>query len=127
MAINLGTIAYELGRPEEATTLAHAGEEMGGPDDLTNMVIGPALRAKILADQGDVAKAEELARRSVELAQTGDLPEMRAQAWNALGHVLLRQSRVDQARDAHERELLEHESHGDVVQAMKVRALLVEL
>ncbi|MFL5953672.1 MAG: AAA family ATPase [Gaiellaceae bacterium] len=127
MAIHLGRIAYELGRLDEAEALAREGEQMGGPDDLTNMVLGPALRAKVLADRGELVEAEELARHAVELAQTGDLPEMRAGAWNALGHVLRRQGLLDEARAAHEQELAEHESHGDVVQAAKLRALLVEL
>ncbi|MFL5964053.1 MAG: AAA family ATPase [Gaiellaceae bacterium] len=124
MAIHLGGIAYEQGRLDDAEAFAHEGEEMGGPDDLTNMVLGPALRAKILADRGQAADAEALARRAVELAETGDLPEMRSGAWNALGHVLGKQNRVEEARAAYEREIIEHESHGDIVNAAKVRALL---
>lgn len=127
MAIQLGEIAYQQGRLDEAEALAHEGEAMGGPDDLTNMVLGPALRAKILSDRGELTTAEALARHAVELAEIGDLPEMRAGAWSALARVLIRQDRVDEARAAHKQELAEHESHGDVVNAERVRALLVEL
>jgi pentatricopeptide repeat protein len=127
MAIHLGEIAYQQGRLDEAEALAREGEAMGGPDDLTNMVLGPAIRARVLGDRGELTAAEALARHAVELAEIGDLPEMRAGAWNALAHVLVRQDRVDEARAAYERELVEHDSHGDVVSAAKVRALLVEL
>jgi class 3 adenylate cyclase/tetratricopeptide (TPR) repeat protein len=127
IAIQLGQVLYTLGRPEEAEALAFEGVELGGPDDMTNQVMGPALRAKILADRGELDAALALAEEAVSLSEGTDLPDMVGAAWNALGHVQRARGALAEARAAYEQELSIFETCGDVVWAEQARALLVEL
>jgi class 3 adenylate cyclase/tetratricopeptide (TPR) repeat protein len=127
IAIQFGQVLYELGQLDEAERLAFEGEEMGGPDDLTNLAIGPALRARIAADRGDLVTAEQLAQRAAALVEPADMPVLRTVTWNALAYVLRAQGRVAEARVMLERELADHEQHGDVVNAAKTRKLLEQI
>jgi tetratricopeptide (TPR) repeat protein len=127
MAIQLGEIAYAKGRVDEAEALAFEGVALGGPDDITNLVLGPALRAKILADRGDTDAALALAEDAVALTQGTDLPDMVAAAWGALGHVRRARGELAESRAAYEQELAVFETCGDVVWAERTRRLLVEL
>jgi len=125
--IELADLAWADGRLDEADALAHEGECLGGPGDLVNHVSGPSVRAKVLAARGRFDEAEQLARLSVERSADSDLPHMRAFAWRALAHVLAAAGRCEEAREAYEHELAEHEKLGKSGAVAEVRALLVEL
>ncbi len=69
-------------------------------EDLSAQIIGQGLSARILADRGHHAEAEELARSAVALAAQTDLLSERADTLLDLAHVLAAADRVPEARAA---------------------------
>ena len=72
-------------------------------------------------------EAESLARESVELARPGDTLDDNANCVNALGEVLERAGKLEEARAAFEEALGLWERKGNVVSAARARESLARL
>ena len=75
-------------RYDEAIQLITISREAGAGEDLSARIIGQGLEARILADRGRHAEAEELACSAVALAAQTDLLSQHADALLDLAHVL---------------------------------------
>jgi class 3 adenylate cyclase/tetratricopeptide (TPR) repeat protein len=127
VSIELGESLYALGEDTEAEQLAIEGEAMSSADDLVNFALGRGLRARILADRGELEAGEALALDAIEYARRSDFPQIHARTDEALAHVRRAQGRIEESRSLLEQAARAHESRGDVVFAGRMRELLVEL
>ena len=118
---------YEAGHPDEAERLAIEGEELGAEEDVINFAWGRGVRAKVAADRGDHATAEELARSSLDYAYRTDFPRAHGEAHAALAHALRAAGRTDEARAEYALALEVWERYDWLFKAERVRELLVEL
>ena len=100
---------------------------MSSADDLVNFVLGRGLRARILAERGELEAAEALALDAVEYARRSDFPQIHARADEALAQVRRAQGRIEESRSLFEAAARAHERRGDVVFAARMRRLLIEL
>jgi DNA-binding SARP family transcriptional activator len=76
------------GRYEEAEEFTLASEAAASADDVVSQVGWRSVRARVLAQRGDVEQAEGLAREAVALGDATDGPEIQAGARVALAQVL---------------------------------------
>jgi tetratricopeptide (TPR) repeat protein len=127
VGIELGESLFHTGHPQDAERLAIEGEAMSSTDDLVNFALGRGLRARILADRGEIAAAEALALEAVEYARRSDFPQIHGRTDHALAHVRRAQGRVEESRTLLEQAVSAHASRGDTVMAARMRQLLVEL
>ena len=126
--ISFGDVLYHLGEIDEAERLAIEGEELGAAEDVINFAWGRALRARIAADRGDCATAEDTRAQRARKRVQDRLPERpreRARGTRARtrrGRPTRRsaQAELQRAVDLWER-------YGYRAQAERARALLVEL
>jgi ATP/maltotriose-dependent transcriptional regulator MalT len=88
VALELGEAVLRQGRIDEAERLSEIGEEHTASDDVFCTAQWLTLRAKALAARGDLAGAEELARRAVELPTVEEFVELAADARLVLAEVL---------------------------------------
>ena len=123
----LGEVVYAQGRYDEALRLSEEAEQAGAPDDVITQMKWRALRGLVLAEQGRMQEAESLARESVELARPGDTLDDIANCVNALGRVLERAGKGEEARAAFEEALDLWERKGNVVSAARARESLARL
>ena len=84
-------------RYDEATQLITRSREAGIGEDRSTQIIGQGLSARILAERGHHAEAEELARSAAALAAQTDLLSERADALLDLAHVLTTAGRGPEA------------------------------
>jgi DNA-binding SARP family transcriptional activator/tetratricopeptide (TPR) repeat protein len=87
-------------RYHEATQLIAISHEAAAGEDLSAQVIGQGLAARILAEDGRHAEAEQVASLAVALAARTDLLSERADALLDLAHVLAAGGRVPEAHAA---------------------------
>jgi tetratricopeptide (TPR) repeat protein len=125
--IRLGETLYEVGKPDEAERVCIEGEELGAKEDIINYALGRAVRAAILADRGAHADAESLGRDAVRFAYETDFPSAHAITHRRLAHVLRAAGRAEEAAAELERAIERFESYGNIFEANRTRALLVEL
>ena len=123
----LGQAVLAQGRAAEADELAATSAELGGAADLSNQILWRPLRARVLAGRGELASAEELAREAVVLAERTDFSNQRADALAALGGVLAKRGRMDDAQDALAGALDLFDRKGNTVAAERLRAELALL
>ena len=79
---------YAAGDDEEAARFSRASEEVTAVDDVFSQMLWRSSRAKILARQGSLEQAEALAREAVEIGETTDLLNTRADTLVDLAEVL---------------------------------------
>ncbi len=123
----LGQAVLAQGRAAEADELAATSAELGSADDLSTQILWRWLRARVLAGRGELASAEELAREAVVLAERTDFSNQRADALAALGGVLAKRGRMDDAQDAIAGALALLDRKGNTVAAERLRAELALL
>jgi tetratricopeptide (TPR) repeat protein len=81
--------AYEqLGHREKARAAVELSDELGGADDVFNVVITHAVRARLARADGDSSAAERWARRAVEHALKTDCPFLQGSSELNLARVL---------------------------------------
>jgi tetratricopeptide (TPR) repeat protein len=81
------------------------------------------VRARLLARQGDLPRAEALAREGVRIADTTDDANRRAEAYRDLGEVLRTAGRASDANEAFERAIALFAEKGNLPGAAHVRSL----
>jgi class 3 adenylate cyclase/tetratricopeptide (TPR) repeat protein len=120
----LGLALLEQSRDDEALEYAELAAQWAADDDIMSQVSQLAVRARVLAARGELARAETAATDAVERSRASDDPLLRGVALVALAVVLERAGRVGQAADALREALAGHEHKGNVVSAAHVRTLI---
>jgi len=114
------------GRYDEAAAVAAESRAIAGVDDLDAQPRWRTALARVHSARGEHGEAEALAREAVALVEPIDLL-VKVTAFDALGEVLARAGKPEEAADAVERALGLHEQKGNVVSAERSRAVLDEL
>jgi tetratricopeptide (TPR) repeat protein len=122
-AIELGDAVVRQGRLDEAERLCDLGEELTVSEDVENEAGLALLRARIQTARGDLGRAQEIARRAVEIASGTDSLERAADAWLTLARILRAQGESGDQAAATEALAL-YERKGNVVGAGWVRSFL---
>jgi class 3 adenylate cyclase/tetratricopeptide (TPR) repeat protein len=123
IARGLAEAAVRLSNLDEAERFCDLGEEFGTSEDVENEAHVALLRARIRAARGDLAVAEEGARRALEIYSETDFLERAAEAWLTLAEILRAQGEPGDETAAQEALAL-YERKGNVVGAGWVRAFL---
>ncbi|MGN6795215.1 MAG: adenylate/guanylate cyclase domain-containing protein [Streptosporangiaceae bacterium] len=84
----LAEAVYLQGRADQAYELAEESEHLAEGGDVFSRVLWRSVRARVLADRGRTAEAEQLAREAVTLADDTDSLALQADARLGLTHVL---------------------------------------
>ena len=120
---------HQLGRGEEALQLAERWrpDRLTVPEDVDAQVGWRMVCAKLVAVQGDVQEGERLAREAVDLATPTDYLDLRAEAFAALGEVLRRAGRPQDATAAYGEAIRLSDQKGSVVVADRLRGVVADL
>lgn len=122
----LADAIYEQGRYEEAASWTAVARESAGGDDLDAALTWRPVHAKILARQGEVDRAEHLARETLQLVSRTDALNRHADTCRALAEVLLIADRHDEAAAAAQQAVRLYAKKGNVVSAKRSDAFLRE-
>jgi tetratricopeptide (TPR) repeat protein len=123
LAAKLADALYAQGRNERALELSKVSEESTAPDDLSAGVQWRAVRAKLLARQGESEGVERLAREAVELASETDFLVLHGDALMDLAEVLRTAGRNEESVPVVQEALQLYEQKGNVVAAERARNL----
>jgi predicted ATPase/class 3 adenylate cyclase len=93
----LAQALYARGDYQEAARFSKASEDAAATDDVLSQMLWRTSRAKLLARQGDFARAESLAREAVRLGRPTDLLNLKADVLGDLAEVLGLSGRHDEA------------------------------
>jgi predicted ATPase/class 3 adenylate cyclase len=123
----LAQALYAQGDYQEAGRFSRASQEAAAPDDVISQVLWRTSRAKILARQGDLERAEALAREAVRLGEPTDLVNTRADALSDLAEVLALAGRREEALVALEEAAQLYERKGNLTALARARSHAEEL
>ena len=101
-------------RYDEATHLITMSRQAGADGDLSAQIIGQGLAARVAADRGHHAEAQELANRAVQLAAQTDLLSQHADVLLDLAHVLAAAGHTTEAHAAATQALDLHQRKGNL-------------
>jgi class 3 adenylate cyclase/tetratricopeptide (TPR) repeat protein len=128
VAADLALVLLETdGREREVLALADSNTPLMIEDDVDAVVRWDAARGRALARLGDLAGAEQLARRAVERGWGTDYEELRGQSQIALAEVLQRSGRPEEAAEALRKAVAVFEAKANVVSAATTRQKLEEM
>ena len=116
-AAHLAEAVYAQGRDEDAGPLTEISEQLAARDDLLTQVVWRRVRAKVMARQGRIDEAEDLAREAVTISESTDFLNTRADALVDLADVHRRAGRLDEARTAAAKGIALYEEKGNRVAA----------
>ncbi len=117
----------ERGRLDDAESFIAAGTEAAASDDLTTQVLLRSARGRALAARGELDGGAVLCREAAALAEQSDDVNMRGDALQDLGEVLVSARDLSGAREAFAGALGLFEAKGNVVSAAATRSLLERL
>ena len=123
-AAELATAFYEQGRYDEAAEWIRLARASAGDDDLDAALTRNPVEAKLLARLGEPAKAQALARETVELAMQTDALNRHAEALLALAEILERAGSQGEADDLVRRALALYDKKENTAAAARVRGRL---
>jgi DNA-binding SARP family transcriptional activator len=126
-AAQLAEAVFLAGRRVEAFEWSRIAERDAGADDVPTQFIWRAVRARLLAAEGDPAEAEALARRAASLAESTDALAQRAKVVLDLADVQAAVGRPDDAAVAARQALALFEEKGHLVGAGRASAMLTAL
>jgi class 3 adenylate cyclase len=126
-AAHLAQALLAQGRAEEASQFTQISEDLGADDDLLTQVVWRGVRSRILAGQGRIDEAEELAQEAVAISELTDFLNTQAGALLDLAQVWHQAGRFDQSNAAAAKALGLYEQKGNRVAARKVRNDLAPL
>jgi len=121
IAAMLARVLLRLGRDDEAEAFIEVCRRDAAEHQLDNQIKWRELRALVLANRGEHAEAERLAREAVDRAERSEQVNSQADAYFDLGVVLRVAGRPDEAVPAatRARELYQHK--GNLVSARRVQ------
>jgi class 3 adenylate cyclase/tetratricopeptide (TPR) repeat protein len=114
IAALLGKVVREQGRDNDALPYLKTAEELSSPNDVTSQAFWRSMRAPILARQGQLSQAEDLAREAVEMLRTTECPGLQADALVELASVLTIADRIDEAKRVAEEAIALYRVKGDI-------------
>lgn len=117
----------EQGRLDEAEQLTRISEETAASDDIMSQATWRSVRAKVLAQRGELEQADALAREAVHLVDGTEWPDDRAQVRMGLGQVLRMAHRSAEAAEVISEAVDLYEQKGNIVSAARARVVLGEL
>jgi tetratricopeptide (TPR) repeat protein len=125
-AAMLARVLHDLGRDDEAAEACAVGEDAAADDDLSAQVGWRGVRAMLLAAEGRMGEAEALARDAVGRCADTDFLTLRAEALTALGDVLGRAGRHNEADATLAEAVALYTRKGDVASAARLRTTRLE-
>jgi tetratricopeptide (TPR) repeat protein len=123
----LALVYAELGRLNDAERWAARAEELGAPEDAVTHMLWRQARARVLARRGELEQAERLVREAIEIGETTEDLNSKAEARADLGEVLALAGRREEAAEAVEEALARFEAKENVVRSQQMRTRLAEL
>ena len=127
IAAYLAEALFRQGKIEEADFFSHVAEELAARDDVQSEAAWRRIRARILAERGEVEEAVTLAGRSVELLAVTDLLDEHAIAQLVLAEVLRTAGDIEAARVATQEATRLFERKGNLVGRARAEALRASL
>jgi predicted ATPase/DNA-binding SARP family transcriptional activator len=127
LAHALSNALYLQGRYDEAEELTRECEAACRPNDVHSHIMWRAIRAKLFAQKGEVAMAEQLARDSVALAAASDFYLAHADALMDLAEVLKIRERQAEAAVSITEAITLYEQKGNDLAAARAREQLAAL
>lgn len=127
VAALLADALYCQGRLTEAERFTEVTEEAAASDDVSAQALWRSVRAKVLARQGERARADALAREAVSLVDDTEWIDDQAEFRMSLGEVLRLDDRLEDAVEIVEEALRLYEQKGNIVSAARARVVLGEL
>jgi class 3 adenylate cyclase/tetratricopeptide (TPR) repeat protein len=124
MAAQLSCIVRGLGDDARALELSLTAEQAAAEDDTVSHIMWRVARAPLIARSGDLAEAEALASRAIELARSTDAPIFLADALVELGSVLRLADRAEEARAAIDEAIALYAEKGDTVSTARARGVI---
>jgi tetratricopeptide (TPR) repeat protein len=124
IAAYLAEALFRQGKIEEADSFSRVAEELSARDDVQSEAAWRRIRARILAERGEVDEAVALAGRSVELLAETDLLDEHAAACLGLASVLIAAGRNSEAHEAAGQAIRLYERKGNLVGRARAEALL---
>ena len=121
-AAHLAEALYAQGRDEDAGPLTEISEQLAAREDLLTQVVWRRVRAKVMARQGRIDEAEDLAQEAVAISESTDFLNTRADALVDLADIHRRAGRLDEARTAIVKGIALYEEKGNRVAAERTRA-----
>jgi tetratricopeptide (TPR) repeat protein len=112
------------GRAEEAAEPLEKSARTALADDVEAQTSLLRVRARILADRGELDEAERVARAGIEALARTDYIDPHASALDDLGAILASKGELEEARAALEKALALHEQKGNLVLAARTRERL---
>ena len=126
-AAHLAEAVYAQGRDDDAKRLTEISEELAARDDLLTQVVWRRVRAKVMARQGRIDEAEDLAREAVTISASTDFLNIRADALVDLAKIYHQAGRLDETKAAVAEGVALYEQKGNRVAAGKARTDLAVL
>ncbi len=111
------------GRADEAFALTEESEAIAADDDVATQCLWRSVRAKVLAQRGEHAEAEALARAAIAIIAKAQDPDGQGYAALDLAEVLRRAGRFDEARAAAADAAALFDRKGNRSSAARARAL----
>jgi predicted ATPase/class 3 adenylate cyclase len=123
----LAQALYARGEYDEAARFSRTSEEAAAEDDVFSQMLWRISRARILAQQGDLLRAEALAREAVRLGEQTDFLNTRADTLVDFAEVLALAGRRAEALDALGEAAKLYEQKGNAPGLVRSRAFAAEL
>ena len=123
----LGRILCDLGRYDEAESLAQRGRELGDLEDVTTQQIWRQTQALVHSARELHPEAEQLAREAVDYSLRTDSPWQHGDAFYDLAQILEAARRHDEAADAYRCALQSYERKQIIPLARRTRERLAAL
>ncbi len=120
----LARALHDQGRDREALAFAEICQQTAAPADLVAQIAWRGSSARILAAQGEVERAQQLAREAVALAETTDLLCDHGDALIDLTEALRTAGCLEAATETARQALALYERKGNLVAAGRGRSLL---
>jgi predicted ATPase/class 3 adenylate cyclase len=123
----LAQSVYAQGRSAEAAEISRIAEGLAAEDDVEAQAMWRAVRAKVLAEEGEHEHAERMAREAVDLLRRTEATVKLADTLLDLAEVLIATGQIRAGRAALEEGSRLHEAKGNLVAHSRAQALLDEL
>ena len=118
----LADVLELVDKDDEAGRFARTSEKASDPDDIDSQARWRAVKSKLLAKQGRLEEAEELARDALRLAAPTDVLNLHGHCDLALGTVLEALGRQTEANEAFARAVQAFSRKGNLAAAGQARA-----
>ncbi len=123
----LAEALFNQGRYDEAEQFTTISRELAAPDDVSSQFLWRSVRAKVMAAEGEISRAEALAREAVDIIRTSEEPDAQAEALLGLAEILVLAGRPDEADSIARESLNLFTSKGNIVAGERAKAFLAEI